>query len=290
MERLTGLDATFLYLETPTHHMHVAMTMVLDPTTMPGGYSFDKIKQFIGGRLHLVPPFRRRLMQVPFRLHHPIWVDDPAFDIDYHIRRIGAPAPGGRRELAEMAGQIASTQLDRSKPLWELWVIEGLKQDRIGVVTKVHHSAIDGASGADLMVHLFDLEPTVVGDEPPPDTPAERIPSDMELVGFAAMSRLRRNLGLLPLLGQTLQSVSRLVQGRRDPERKVGAAPLTAPRTPWNGPLTPRRQVGFARVALSRGRHGPVLARSGVVSLRTGRAAVDPDTIRPPGDHHDGHG
>jgi len=251
MERLSGLDATFLYIETPTNHMHVAMTMVLDPSPMPGGYSFDKVKRFIGDRLHLVPPFRRRLVTVPFNLHHPVWVEDPDFDLDRHVRRIGAPAPGGRRELAEMAGTIASTQLDRSKPLWELWVVEGLKHDRIGIVTKVHHSAIDGSSGADLMVHLFDLEPTVTDPEPPPERIPERIPSDAELVGYATVSRLRRNLGLLPLLGETISSVNRLVQGRRDPERPVGAAPLAAPRTPFNGPLSARRHVGLARVPLA---------------------------------------
>ena len=250
MERLTGLDATFLYLETPTHHMHVAMTMVLDPSTMPGGYSFEKIKEFIAGRLHLVPPFRRRLLEVPFRLNHPIWVEDPDFDLDFHIRRIGAPSPGGRRELAEMAGQIASSQLDRSRPLWELWVIEGLKQDRIGVVTKVHHSAIDGSSGAELMVHLFDLEPNPPSPLVPAETPPERIPSDLEMVGYAAVSRFRRYAGLIPLVGQTLQSVNRVVQGRRGSDRLVGAAPLTAPRATWNGALGQRRQVGFARVPL----------------------------------------
>ncbi len=251
MERLSGLDAAFLYMETPTNHMHVAMTMVLDPSTMPAGYSFGAIRDFIGDRLHLVPPFRRRLLEVPFRLHHPIWVEDPDFDLDRHIRRIGAPAPGGRRELAELAGQIASTPLDRSKPLWELWVIEGLKRDRIGVVTKVHHSAIDGTSGADLMVHLFDLDPAVKDPEPAAERPSEHIPSEVELLAYAAASKVRRNLGLLPLLGQTAQSVSRVVQRRRSPDQAVGAAPLTAPRTPWNGPLGSRRAVGFARMPLA---------------------------------------
>ena len=118
MERLTGLDAAFLYLETRTHHMHVAMTMVLDPSTVPGGYSFERLKEFIGGRVHLVPPFRRRLMEVPLNLAHPVWIEDPHFDLDFHIRRIGCPAPGGRRELGEMAGQIASSPLDRTRPLW----------------------------------------------------------------------------------------------------------------------------------------------------------------------------
>lgn len=248
MERLSGLDAAFLYLETPTNHMHVAMTMVLDPATMPDGYSFENLKRFIGSRLHLVPPFRRRLLQVPFRLHHPLWVKDPNFDLDFHVRRIGAPAPGGRRELAEMAAQVASTQLDRTRPLWEMWVVEGLKQDRIGVVTKVHHSAVDGASGADLLVHLFDLEPVAADPDPPPVTDVAPMPTDLELFGYAAVSKLRRNAGLLPLVGRTLRNVGRVAQGRRDPEMPVGAAPLTAPHTPWNDTLSARRSVGFARV------------------------------------------
>ncbi|MCU1454372.1 MAG: acyltransferase [Acidimicrobiales bacterium] len=254
MQRLSGLDATFLYLETSAGHMHVAMTMVIDPVTMPGGYEFDKIKDFINARLHLVPPFRRRLLPVPFNLAHPLWVDDPDFDIDYHVRLVGAPSPGGRRELAEMAAQIASTPLDRSRPLWELWVIEGLKQDRVGIVTKVHHCAIDGASGSELMVHLFDLEPEPA-DAPVAPAPSERVdshvPNELELLGHAAMSRFRRAVSLPRLLGQTAQSVSALVQGRRDPDRRVGAAPLTAPRTPWNDALTPHRGVGFARVSLA---------------------------------------
>ena len=250
MERLTGLDAAFLYLENPTNHMHVAMTMVLDPSTVPGGYTFESVKEFIRGRLHLVPPFRRRLVEVPFNLAHPVWIEDPDFDLDFHIRRVACPAPGGRRELGEMAGQIASTPLDRSRPLWELWVIEGLKQDRIGVVTKVHHSAIDGASGADLMVHLFDLEPDPPAQPPPVEREPERIPTDLELLGHAAASRFRKTIALPKLIGQTVQAVNRVVQGRRDPDKPVGAAPLSAPATSWCGSLSPMRTVGFARVPL----------------------------------------
>ncbi len=251
MERLTGLDAAFLYLETRTHHMHVAMTMVLDPSTVPGGYSFERLKEFIGGRVHLVPPFRRRLMEVPLNLAHPVWIEDPHFDLDFHIRRIGCPAPGGRRELGEMAGQIASSPLDRTRPLWELWVIEGLKQDRIGVVTKVHHSAIDGASGAELMVHLFDLEPEAADPPPPEEREPDHIPNEFELLGHAVASRVRKTIALPKLIGQTVQAVSRVVEGRRDPDRPVGAAPLTAPATSWCGPLSPLRSVGFARVPLA---------------------------------------
>ena len=250
MERLTGLDAAFLYLENPTNHMHVAMTMVLDPSSVPGGYTFENLKEFIANRVHLVPPFTRRLVEVPLNLAHPVWVEDPDFDIDFHIRRIGCPAPGGRRELGEMAGQIASTPIDRSRPLWELWVIEGLKQDRIGVVTKVHHAAIDGSSGADLMVHLFDLEPTPADPPQLTERAPEHIPNDFELLGHAAASRFRKLVGLPRLLGDTVGSVARVVEGRRDPNKRVGAAPLTAPRTSWNGSLSPMRSVGFARVTL----------------------------------------
>jgi diacylglycerol O-acyltransferase / wax synthase len=225
MERLSGLDASFLYLETPSDHMHVALTAVFDPSTMPGGYSFERVKEFIASRLHLVPPFRRRVVEVPFRLGHPIWIEDPHFDLDYHIRRVGAPSPGGMRELSELAAQIASTPLDRTKPLWELYVVEGLADGNIGVVTKMHHCAVDGVSGAELMVHLFDLEPGGRDIEPPTHREVDQVPSDAELVGHAIASRVRRQATLPGLLGSTLRSASTLVQRHRDPDAIVGAVP-----------------------------------------------------------------
>src|SRR5688500_9160495 len=100
MQRLSGLDAGFLYMETSSMHMHVASTVVFDPSTVPGGYSFEKVKELVRSRLHLLPPFRRRLVTIPFELHHPLWIEDPDFDLDYHVRRAGLPAPGGKEELA----------------------------------------------------------------------------------------------------------------------------------------------------------------------------------------------
>jgi WS/DGAT/MGAT family acyltransferase len=250
MERLSGLDASFLYFETPSMHMHVAMTAIFDPSTMPGGYQFQAIKDFIESRLHLVPPFRRRVVSVPFRINHPIWVEDPHFDLDYHIRRVGAPAPGGHRELAELAGQIASTPLDRSRPLWELYVVEGLADGNIGVVTKMHHCAVDGVSGAELMVNLFDMDPEGRVLDPPEETTPEPIPSDLQMVGHAIASRARRQLGIFGLLGTTARTVGTLVSRHRDPEAIVGAVPLTAPNTPWNAPITPHRLLSFTRVSL----------------------------------------
>ncbi|MFN8052442.1 MAG: wax ester/triacylglycerol synthase family O-acyltransferase [Acidimicrobiales bacterium] len=250
MQRLSGIDATFLYLETPSAHMHVAMTGIYDTSTMPNGYSFEAFRDHIVGRFHRIPAFTRRLVEVPFQLHHPVWLEDPDFDPDYHVRRIAVPAPGGRRELAAVAAQIASIPLDRTRPLWEVWVIEGVKQNRIGFVAKVHHSAIDGASGAEIMTELYDLEPN------PPATPAaepaepEHVPSDLELVTYALASKLRRGRDMVPLIGRTVQSVANVVNNRRDPEGAVGAVPLTAPRTPWNGSIGPKRSVAFARISL----------------------------------------
>lgn len=251
MERLSGLDASFLYFETPSMHMHVAMTAIFDPSTMPGGYDFATIKDFIASRLHLVPPFRRRVVSVPFQLNHPVWVEDPDFDLDYHIRRVGAPAPGGHHELAELAGQIASTPLDRSRPLWELYVVEGLVDGNIGVITKMHHCAVDGVSGAELMVNLFDATPEGRDLEPPEPRTPEPIPSDIEMVGHAVASRLLRQAGLVPLIGTTLRTVGTLVSRHRDPDAIVGAVPLTAPHTPWNAAITPHRRLAFTRVSLS---------------------------------------
>ncbi|MHB8593977.1 MAG: wax ester/triacylglycerol synthase domain-containing protein, partial [Acidimicrobiales bacterium] len=131
MERLSGLDATFLYLETPSLHMHVSMAAVFDPTTVPGGYSFDKVRQLVSSRLVQAPIFTRRLVEVPFRLGHPYWVDDPHFDLDYHMRRAALPGPGGIHELAEFVGDVCSRQLDRTKPLWEMYIVEGLEHGHI---------------------------------------------------------------------------------------------------------------------------------------------------------------
>lgn len=250
MQRLSGVDASFLYLETPTSHMHVAMTGIYDTSTMPGGYSFDAFREHIRSRLHLVPPFTRRLVEVPFQLHHPVWVTDPHFDLDFHVRRIAVPAPGGRRELGEIAAQIASMPLDRTRPLWEAWVIEGLKHDRVGFVVKVHHSAIDGASGAEIMTTLYDLEPSPAAAPTHEPYAPEQIPSDAELVSYALASKLRRASSLIPLLARTIEGVNNVVRNRTNSDGKVGAVPLTAPRTPWNAAISGHRRVAFARIDL----------------------------------------
>ena len=252
MERLSGIDAAFTYLETDHAHMHVAMTAIFDTETMPDGYSFEAVRQLIIDRMHLVAPFRRRLVTVPFNLNHPIWIEDPDFDIDFHVHRVDAPAPGGRRELADLAARIASVPLDRRRPLWEIWVIEGLKHDRIGVVTKVHHSAIDGASGAEIMTTLYDMVAEGADIEPPEPHEPEHIPNEWELIGYAMSSRLKRWMDMPALLGRTVSNLSNVISNRMsDDPGTHGALPLTAPATPFNSSISPHRRVGFARVPLS---------------------------------------
>ncbi|NLE48894.1 MAG: wax ester/triacylglycerol synthase family O-acyltransferase [Sandaracinaceae bacterium] len=251
MERLSGLDASFLYLETPKQHMHVAMAAVIDPSEIPGGYSFERIQRLIASKVHLIPPLRRRLVEVPLNLHHPIWVDDPDFDIIHHVRRVAAPAPGTDREFAAMCGRICSTPLDRSRPLWELWVIEGLEGGKFALVAKVHHAAVDGQTGAGFLIHFFSLTPEIVEPEPPKPIEAPEIPTDAEMLEEALRERMQQPASLLKLARKTIENVTELLEVRREAQpESVGGTPLTAPRCVWNGSLTAKRSAAFARLPL----------------------------------------
>jgi diacylglycerol O-acyltransferase / wax synthase len=249
MERLTGLDASFLYFETPTMHMHVCATIIFDPSTVEGGYSYDHVREVIESRLHLVQPFRRKLAPVPLNLAHPIWVEDENFDLDYHLHRIGVPGPGTMEQLGEIAGDIASRQLDRSRPLWEMWVVEGLENGNVALVAKMHHCTIDGVSGANLMVHLFDLDPNET-KPPAPEWKPEKSPSDAELVGYGLLSRIRQPLNIFKVVPQTVRSVTSFISARRGREGPGMAAPFTAPRTSFNTAITAHRKVAYTRVPL----------------------------------------
>jgi diacylglycerol O-acyltransferase len=251
MERLSGLDASFLYLETPALHMHVSMAAVFDPATVPGGYSFDKVRALVSERLALAPVFRRRLVEVPFRLGHPYWVDDPDFDVDYHLRRAALPSPGGLAELARFTGEVCGRPLDRTKPLWEMYVVEGLDQGRVAIVTKIHHCTIDGVSGAELLAQLFDVAPNPPPREPPiAPRPEGRLPSEVELALRALVDRINRPREVLALAWRTGRAVLDVSRLRRRPGDVRGALPLTAPRTSLNGAITPHRRVVFGFTSL----------------------------------------
>ena len=267
--------------------MHVSMVGIYDVSTMAGGYSFEKMRQHIADRLHLVPPFHRRLVEVPFQFHHPVWVEDPDFNLDYHVRRIGCPAPGGRRELAEVAAQIASVPLDRTRPLWEAWVIEGLKNDRVGFVVKVHHSAIDGASGAEIMTRCTTSSRRRPGSSRSPPSPSTSRTTS-SCVTYAALSKLRRTSDVFGLLGRTFQIDPGAGHPQRPgPQDRHGAVPLTAPRTPFNHSIGPNRTVAFARVPSTRPRPSrrPSASRSTTSSWRCARercGTTSPNTAASP--------
>ena len=251
MQRLTGLDATFLYLETPNNHMHVAGAAIFDPSTVPEGYSFDAVKDLVESRLHLLPPFRRRLVTVPFDLHHPLWIEDPDFDIEYHVRRAALPSPGGLEELAEFTADVISRPLDRTKALWEMYLIEGLEGGFVAAVTKTHHAAIDGVSGAELTVNLLDLTPEPAAVPPPEEQwRPDRIPTDFELVGYAVNSLARQPLRALKTIRRTAEVALTLRRRNRQPDVKPPPGLFSAPRTPFNVSLTPHRKAAFKSVAL----------------------------------------
>jgi WS/DGAT/MGAT family acyltransferase len=250
MQRLGGLDSAFLYFETPTMHMHVGGLMLIDPSTMSKPYSYARMRDYIESRLPLVPAFRRKLATVPFNLARPYWVEDQDFDLDYHLHRIAVPAPGGDRETADVVADILSKPMDRSRPLWQMWIVEGRKDGLIGIVSKLHHSSIDGVTGANMMAELFDLEPDAPPRKAVPDQwEPERKPSELELAGRAVWDVVSRPVGAAKLIPGTVMSVGKLLT-RRTRGGSGMPAPFTAPRTSFNATVTPHRIVAFIDVPL----------------------------------------
>jgi diacylglycerol O-acyltransferase len=255
MDRLSGLDASFLYLETPAQLMHVCGVIVLDPSTMPDGYSFDEVQRGIDRRIRDVPDFTRKLRRVPLGLDHPVWVRDTQFDIERHVHRLALPSPGGYKELTKLTAHLAGLPLDRSRPLWEMWVIEGYRRqdgdadnDLVVVFSKMHHATVDGVSGANLISHLCSLEP----DAPPLGSGEKRsmghTPTHAELLGRALVRTPARPLNAVKLLAPSAELVAKTVSRARS--GTAMAAPLTAPRTSFNGTITGHRAIALAEMSL----------------------------------------
>jgi len=237
MQRLSGQDAYFLYRETPAALMHTLKVAICEAPEPPLGR--EQLLKNVERHLHLLPPLRRRLVPVPFGFHHPVWIEDPDFDLDFHVRRVGVPAPGGPRELDEMVSEIASHALDRSRPLWELWIVEGLAGGRRAYVLKLHHAVADGVASAALISHSAARDALA---DPPPATPwrPEPVPSAGRLLADAFRDHLRQ-LARLPGL------VARSARGVRAARRRAREAEVQLPGM-WSGPklrfsrgLRPRR-------------------------------------------------
>jgi diacylglycerol O-acyltransferase len=261
MQQLTGLDASFLALETANTTGHVGGVCVLDPREAPRPLTLARLTEVLGERLPLVPVLRRKLLNVPLGLDQPYWVDDGDFDIEYHIREIALPRPGSDAQLTEQVARLHARPLDRSRPLWEIYLITGLAKRRVAVYTKIHHSAIDGASGAELLTVLLDLTPD--GREVPASKPFRPArPSGPAMLAALAAARLawrpvqtvRITNELVRVLPTLAPAFSMLVGGMLGLNRGDGGvirtAPGRAPATPFNKAITPHRRLAFRSVDL----------------------------------------
>ncbi|MBV9943453.1 MAG: wax ester/triacylglycerol synthase family O-acyltransferase [Solirubrobacterales bacterium] len=275
MRQLTALDQQFLALEDSRNYGHVGALSIYESSTAPNGeLTLPRLQNLIAERLPLVPPFRWRLAEVPFNLDYGYWVDDPDFDLEFHVREIALAPPGTDAQLAEQVARIYARPLDRSRPLWELYLIHGLPNHRVAVMSKIHHAVIDGMSGAEIMGALFDATPE--GREPPPPLAesGDARPSDLEMLArgmlglpryplrlIASVPRALPNIDEVPTLsaipglkaaGRVASSAQRALGGRGG---VVGQVDLTPPRTSFNGRVSPHRRYAFGQLSLDDVRH-----------------------------------
>src|SRR3954470_24075300 len=210
MQQLTSLDAQFLAIESPRTYGHVGGLAVYDPSTAPGGEITHKdICNLVSERLHLLPPFTRKLVPVPFGLDHPYWIEDADFDIDFHIRDSAVAPPGDDRKLAHTVERIFARPLDRTRPLWELYLVHGLEGGRVALLTKIHHSGVDGVLGHEILTTLLDLSPE--GREiPPAEAPreGERRPSQLEMLARGLTGLPRQPIRMLRSIPTVVPNLS----------------------------------------------------------------------------------
>ncbi|HEV7615953.1 MAG TPA: wax ester/triacylglycerol synthase family O-acyltransferase [Solirubrobacterales bacterium] len=246
-ERLTGLDTSFLHMERAGAHMHVASVSVFEGPAP----AHSEFRDHIGSRLHLVPRFRQKLRFVPFDQGRPVWVDDPHLNLEYHVRQTALPAPGSDEQLRNLAARIFSQQLDRSKPLWELWLVEGLEGGRFAIVGKSHHALVDGVSGVDITTVLFDLdaEPQGAASAAPPWL-ARPEPTDLELLGEAWRERLTSPKEIVRGVRAAFRGPRQVLRGVGATSKMIGAG-MAAPSSVFNVEIGPHRRFAMAQADLA---------------------------------------
>ncbi|HET9563281.1 MAG TPA: wax ester/triacylglycerol synthase family O-acyltransferase [Mycobacterium sp.] len=273
MKRLNGVDALMLYIETPEIHMHTLKIGVLDVSNVEGGFSFDLFRSVAFPRLQAMAPLRYQLVDIPLKLHHPMWVVNDDIDFDYHVRQARVPAPGGRRELDQLIGEIASTPLDRNRPLWEMYVAEGLADNRIAIIHKVHHVLADGVASANQMAKAMQSrQPTeVVGMFEEPDMVRTRA-ALLKAAGRDHVGLIRK---LPRLVSETATGVSRV--RRRSKERGEHpdlARNFAPPQCFINHVVTPGRRFATAPLSLAdvkeTGKHLGVTINDMVLAMSAG--------------------
>ncbi len=245
MEQLSGLDASFLYLETGNMPMHIGSLAIYDQSTAPGGaVTFKDILRFFEKRLHKARAFRQRIVNVPLSLDHPYWIEDPDFDLEFHVRHIALPKPGDWRQLCIQTARLHARPLDTSRPLWEAYVIEGLDnvagvpKGSFALVTKLHHAAIDGVSGAEISAAIHDATPEDTAQAPEKEWSAERFPTAMELLARTAMTTAKKPFELGSLVARNASTAWRFGRGLLNKELHLTTG---VPRTRFNGNVSPHR-------------------------------------------------
>src|SRR5215210_5032622 len=297
MKQLTGLDATFLHLETGSQYGHVSGLSIFARSDVPGYEPYGRWRAQLEQRLHRLEPLRRRLVEIPLGLDHPYWIRDPEFDLDFHVRHTAVPPPGRDDQLANVVGRIVARPLDRRRPLWLSYVIEGLADDRFAVLTVIHHAAVDGASGVELLTIMLDDEPDV---EPPaaPEAPwrGEHVPGDLEMIARATLGLPRKPARAVLLAARTARDVGQATRnpalvaaanqlrgslrgplgtvlnlGRDRGEERDPPPPLASirpPRTPFNDKITPHRRLAIGSASLE-----------AVKAIKTGLGATVNDVV-----------
>jgi diacylglycerol O-acyltransferase / wax synthase len=249
-ERLSSLDSLFLELEDRSAHMHVGAVAVFEGPPPP----YRDLLALIEARLEHVPRYRQRVMFVPLKQGRPVWVDEAQFDLEYHVRRTALPAPGGETELKKLVGRLFSQALDRDKPLWEMWLVEGLEESRFAVVSKTHHCMLDGVSGVDLATVLMDRRP----DPSPPPAPAPWTPRKAPAAGELLVDSIKQQLSNpLRMARQALKPNSEAVKLVGELFRGLGpfVDVLTmglAPQSPLNVPIGPHRRFEMVEIPLAK--------------------------------------
>jgi len=249
-DRLSAVDASFLAQEGRSSHMHVGAVLLFEGP--PPAHA--ELVAHVESRLHLVPRYRQKLAFPRLEMGRPLWIDDPRLNIDYHVRHTALPAPGSIEELRLLAGRIFSQRLDRSKPLWEIWLVQGLSDNRFALITKTHHAMVDGVSGVDLATVLFDLGPvpqTVAPDEP---WVAHPEPSDVGLVAEGVKGLVRTPFDIAGRALGLLRDPAGAVRGAREVAEGIGeivwAGLNPAPETPLNVAIGPHRRVRWVQSRL----------------------------------------
>jgi WS/DGAT/MGAT family acyltransferase len=248
VDRLSGLDSSFLHLERDSAHMHVAGCCVFEGQAP----AYEDLVQEILGRLHLVPRYRQRLAFVPLEQGRPVWVDDPHFNVTFHVRHTALPRPGGDEELKRLCGRVFSQALDRSRPLWELWLVEGLADDRFAVLSKTHHALVDGVSGVDIATVLFDTSPDPMPVAPPETEWVPRpLPSSAQLLADALLERTTVPAEIARGVRATLRGPRQVARRTAESLAALGSVAWSgfqaAPPSPFNVRIGPHRRFTWVR-------------------------------------------